>query len=183
MIRKISTKAPAHEQQHRRLELKTSDNEYYLPHPQVRIIKTPTKEISFDNQGDKLQNKFPRKGSQQGPMRTYSTSNFKSDINNISKDQDPPNLTKNNAARKVETRKMRCTSNVETPRKLSSKSAFKLQLNHLKKDRASKRLNLKIETPTTKKSDKVNLRSANFDSYYNEGGTLESKTARAPKHP
>ena len=87
-------------------------------------------------------------------------------------------------AKKVESRKIRCTSNVETPRKLSSKSAFKLQLHNLKKESHSKRLNLKIETPTTKKSEKVNLRSVNFDSYYNNDGQKdESKTARCLKRP
>ena len=79
---------------------------------------------------------------------------------------------------------MRCTSNVETPRKISSKSGFKVHLNQVKKQGGGKRLNLKIETPTTKKSEKINLQSMNFDNYYNNDGTnVESKTARAPKRP
>lgn len=84
-------------------------------------------------------------------MRTYSTTNFKNDIHNVSKEFDAPNITKNNNAKKVETRKIRYNSNVETPKKALSKSSFKVQINSLKKDVGSKRLNLKIETQTPKK--------------------------------
>ena len=43
MIRKISAKAANNDDKLRKQDLKTSDNEYYLPHPQVRIVKTPNK--------------------------------------------------------------------------------------------------------------------------------------------
>ena len=47
-MRKISTKVSQLEDKPRKLELKNSHNEYYLPHPQIRIIKTPVKEILLD---------------------------------------------------------------------------------------------------------------------------------------
>lgn len=43
MIRKISTKLTPFDERSKRPELKTSDNEYYLPYPQVRLVKTPIK--------------------------------------------------------------------------------------------------------------------------------------------
>ena len=59
-----------------------------------------------------------------------------------------------------------------------------MQLQHLKKEVVPKRLNLKIETPTAKKTDKINLRLMNFDSYYNNDcANQESKTTRAHRRP
>lgn len=43
-MRKISTKPQVSEERLRKLELRNTDNEYYLPHPQIRIVKTPIKE-------------------------------------------------------------------------------------------------------------------------------------------
>ena len=48
-MRKISTKAPPSDDKPKKLELKTSDNEYYLPHPQIRLVKTPVKEGPSDH--------------------------------------------------------------------------------------------------------------------------------------
>ena len=101
MLRKISTKALPNDEKPKKLELKQNDNEYYLPHPQNRPSKPLAAESSFDREKDKLQLKYPRKGSRTGPMRTYSTTHLKNDMHNLSKDCDAPNITKNNNARKV----------------------------------------------------------------------------------
>lgn len=80
---------------------------------------------------------------------------------------------------------MRSTSNGETPKRSLSKSAFKLQLTGRKRDGLTKRINLQIETPTTKKPiDKLNLNEINYDSYYNNHHNLtESKSIRTLKKP
>lgn len=45
MIRKISSKHLAHEDKAKRLDNKAGkDNEYYLPHPQVKLVKINHKE-------------------------------------------------------------------------------------------------------------------------------------------
>ncbi len=48
-MRKISTKPITSDDKPKKLELKNSDNEYYLPHPQIRIVKTPIKESAVDH--------------------------------------------------------------------------------------------------------------------------------------
>lgn len=80
---------------------------------------------------------------------------------------------------------MRSTSNGETPKRSLSKSAFKLQLTGRKRDGLTKRINLQIEAPTTKKPvDKLNLHEINYDSYYNNNHNLtESKSIRTLKKP
>ena len=46
-MRKISTKLITLDDKNKKIELKTSDNEYYLPHPQIRLFKTPVKDASL----------------------------------------------------------------------------------------------------------------------------------------
>jgi hypothetical protein len=46
-MRKISTKLITLDDKNKKIESKTSDNEYYLPHPQIRLVKTPVKETSL----------------------------------------------------------------------------------------------------------------------------------------
>jgi hypothetical protein len=47
-----------------------------------------------------------------------------------------------------------------------------------------KRINLQIETPSTKKVDKLTLQEMNFDSYYSSNPVVtESKSIRTLKKP
>lgn len=48
-MRKISTKLIALDDKNKKTEPKNNDNEYYLPHPQIRLVKTPVKDASLEH--------------------------------------------------------------------------------------------------------------------------------------
>lgn len=97
----------------------------------------------------------------------YSTTQFKGEAQNPSKEQESTPINRHNLGKKVEGRKFRSASNCETPKRSISKSILKLQLNNQKKEEGGKRINLKMEASKSKKNDKNGIQDAEFDSYYN----------------
>lgn len=98
-----------------------------------------------------------RKTSHGLPIRTLSIAHLKYDTQNVSKEQDTTPQNKYNLTKKVELRKLRSSTNFETPKRSLSKSGCKLQISNLKKESIGKRLNLKIETPNSKKQERGQL--------------------------